>query len=551
VSPCGLYWYDDAAALKPERFFRDYLVHVKGEWAGKPFEVLPWQSLLCLRPLFGWKRAADDLRRFRYLFLIVGKKNGKSCVASGLALYLLAADGEPGAEVYSAAADEKQARIVFGDAVAMVEESPALVTDAGLVVHKTAVTRTSTRSTYKVLSRSVGTKHGFNIHGLIFDEFHTQQTRDLYDTLYKGTSARRQPVTCIITTAGTNRESICFEEYERAKDVLAGTRDDPTFLPVVFEIGESDVWTDEDVWIKANPSLGITKRLDYMRDECLAASQEPRKRNSFLNLDLNVWTESRTVWVSPEAWEACRREGESDPPDLADLVACVGIDLSETTDLTAIVAAFRRPDTRDADEIEVEGGSNRTERRTVAVDFSVDLKAWFFLPRDKLRERVHKDRVPYDVWAREGWLTVTDGSIIDYRAVRNTLLDIRDAYTVREWGFDPYNATQLCTVLEEEDGLPMVSVRQGYLSLSPPAKLLEGLIAAQRIRHDGNPIMRWCFANTEVATDPAGNIKPVKPGGEARGTRRIDGVVATVIALSRLMVASTERESPGITMIRF
>jgi phage terminase large subunit-like protein len=554
----GRYQFDAAAADQACDFFPAYLRHVKGDFAGRPFELLPWQRDLIVRPLFGWKRA-DGTRRFRKAFLEVGKKNGKSGLASGMGLLLAFGDDEPGAEVYAAAADRDQARIVFGDAAVMARENPKFLKDADITVLRNAIVQTATNSTFKAVSSEVGTKHGFNVHGLIFDEFHTQRTRDLYDTLYKGTSARRQPVVFIITTAGDDRESICYEEYEYAKKVRDGVIEDEQYLPVIFESDASADWTVETTWRASNPSLGVTKSVEYMRAECAAAQAEPRKRNSFLRLELNIWTESRTVWIAPESWEGCRRTEPA--ADLATLPCCAGMDLSASADLTAVVLAFRRRDrARPAETLVVElpqgatseatptpvspGPTPRVEPRLV-LDYEVELVPYFFLPRDVLHERARKDRVPYDVWAREGWLRVTEGNVVDYAEVYRFLLEeVRPRFKgLAQVGYDPWNANHLASSLTAA-GVPMVEVRQGYASLSGPSKLFEALVRSRRIRHDGNPVMRWCVANCEVASDPAGNIKPVKPGGVAQGTRRIDGVVAAVTALSRLTVLVDTASSP-------
>jgi len=540
----GKYYFDADAADGACDSFENYLRHTKGEFAGRPFVLLPWQADLIVRPLFGWKRCRDGHRRFRKIFVEVAKKAGKSGLASGLGLLLAFGDGEPGAEVYAVAADRDQARIVFGDAKSMARENPEFLADAGIEVLQNAIVQTATNSTFKALSAEVGTKHGFNVHGLIFDEFHTQRSRDLYDALYKGTSARRQPVIFIITTAGDDRESICYEEYSYAKNVRDGVIPDEQYLPVVFEPGPDDDWTDEATWRKANPSLGVTKSVEYMRAECEAAQAEPRKRNSFLRLDLNRWTESRTVWISPESWEACKRE-EKDPERMRTAIACAGLDLSSTTDLTALVVACRRPDHRMSEQIEVDPGNEKHghPRRVLTLDFSVDVQEWFWLPREVLRERTRRDRVPYDVWARDGWLRVTDGDMVDYRAIHETLdREVRANYQLGETGFDPWNAQQLALALQD-DGFKMVEVRQGYGSLSAPAKLFEALVRAKRITYSGSPLMRWCVANCEVSSDAAGNIKPVKPSGAYSATRRIDGVVATLIALQRLMLAPEPRRS--------
>ena len=547
----GKYHFDKRRADAACDFFPTYLRHFEGEHSGQPFELLPWQRDLIIRPMFGWMRA-DGTRRFRRLFLEIGKKNGKSGLCSGLGLLLAFADAEPGAQVFCAAGAEEQARIVFRPSAEMARNSPTFLDDFGVEVLTNAIEQAGTASFLRPLTSKAKTQHGLNVHGLVFDEFHAQKDRELWETLYRGISARRQPVVAIITTAGDDRESICREEYEYACKVRDGVLEDDTYLPVIFEATEADDWTTEATWRKANPSLGVTKKLEYMRTECAAAQAEPRKRNSFLRLELNVWTESRTVWIAPETWAACER----DRPDPTDLVACGGLDLSSSTDLTALVVAVRRPDDAPATQVEVESGEGKAEKRTLSIDYTVDLYSWFFIPREVMQERERKDRVPYSTWARDGWLTVTDGNVVDYEFVRQVILTkVRPRFKkLAEVGYDPWNAAHLTSQLLT-DGVPMIEVRQGYGSLSGPSKLLEALVLAKRVTHDGNPVLRWCVANCEVASDPAGNIKPVKPGGDARGTRRIDGVVAAVTALSRLMVAPEAKRSVyaerGVTVIRW
>jgi phage terminase large subunit-like protein len=543
----GGWWFDKAAADRAIDFFPTYLRHIEGEFAGKPFELLEWQRDLVIRPLFGWKRP-DGSRRFRFVFLEIGKKNGKSGLCSGLALLLAFADGERGAQVYTAAGAEEQARIVFRPSSEMAKNSPELLAEAGIEVLANAIEQAATASFLRPLTSKAKTQHGLNVHGLVFDEFHAQNDRELWETLYRGISARRQPVVAIITTAGDDRESICYEEYQRACKVRDGVLVDDAYLPVVFEIdAQRDDWTTESVWRKANPSLGTTKSLEYMRTECAAAQAEPRKRNAFQRLELNVWTESHTVWIAPEQWEACRAPA---PLEGLETLACsAGLDLSSSVDLTCASVVFRRPDPRPAEQVEVgaaaSDGAKTTSPRKLVLDFSVDVVPIFFMPRAVLHERVRRDRVPYDVWARDGWLRVTEGDVVDYGEVYRVVLEeIRGRYKgLVDVGYDPWNATHLATQLSEA-GVPMVEVRQGFGTLSAPSKLFEALVRSKRIRHDGNPVMRWCVANCEVVSDPAGNIKPVKPGGEARGTKRIDGVVATLTALSRLMVAPERPASP-------
>lgn len=524
----GLWYFDPQSPDDVATFGREYLRLTKGSAAAQPFVLLPWHDDLVVRPAFGWKSVETGLRRFRTVIVYVPKKNGKSALCSLLALYLLTADKEPGAEIYSAALNEDQARIVFDEAREMVNASPKLRARAGVRAYKSSIVRQSTASFYKVLCGKADALHGPNVHGLVVDELHTQRNRELLEVLKRGTSNRRQPLVVEISTAGDDRESIAYEEYEYAKAVLAGVIEDPRVLPVIFEATAADDWHSPEVWARVNPGLGVTKQSSYMVDACREATNEPRKRNDFLRLELDIWTEAHTVWIPPEIWAECRRQTE--PEDLATLTGCVGVDLSETRDLTAVVAAFRRPrpDTvvRDAGEGEP----------SLAIDYQVDLLCWFFLPKEVLLERSKKDGIPYDVWARDGFLRVTDGRVVDYRAVRRVVLEevLARFPNIPRVGFDPWNARDFTQVLMS-DGAPMVEVRPIYANLSSACKLLEALVAEKRITHDGNPVLRWCFANAEVQGDNKGNIIPVKPGGDHRGRKRIDGVMGTVIALSQLM----------------
>lgn len=539
-SPCGTWYFNAAAADRACGFFPQYMRHTTGQFAGKPFDLLDWQSMLFVRPAFGWMRSTDGLRRFRTAFLEVGKKNGKTQLMSGLAMLLAFADREPGAQVYAAAASDDQARILWAESAKSARACPDFLEDAGVVVFKSSIVQAATESNFRVISSTIGTKHGFNVHGLVIDEFHTQRTRDLYDVLYKGTSARRQPLVALITTAGDDRESICFEEYERAKRVRDDPASDPAFLPVVFEMAPDDDWTVEANWYKSNPSLGVTKTLDYMRSECRAAQAEPRKRNSFLRLELNVWTESRTVWISPEAWEACRRP--SLPLDLASLTCCLGVDLSTRQDLTATVAAFRRFDSDLPDvEVVLEPETKDAPAKTLNLNFTVDIVPTFWMPEDTIAERVlARDGLPWRLWIEQGHLRTTPGAVVDYDAVLHEIEDACGRWQVQAIGTDPHNATHLNAWLVER-GLPIVEVRQNITSLSAACKLFEQLVISGRLRHYGNPVMSWCVRNAEVYEDPRGNIMPTKPGGDSRGKRRIDGVAATVCALHRLMVAPDEQ----------
>ena len=316
-SPDGAWYFDQAAAEFAEGFYPTFLEHHIGEFNGQPFELMPYQRWLIVKPLFGWKDARTGLRRFRKVFLAVPKGSGKSPFGAGTGLLLAFFDQEPGAEVYAVAADRKQAGIVFDSAKIMVDRNEHL--HARCSVYRESIKLSGSTEYFQVLSSDASTKHGFRPHGIIFDEFHAQPDRELFDTLYRGMGKRRQPVLMMITTAGDDDESICFEEWEYARHVISGTVEDPGYLPVIFEAQPAEDWTSEAVIRRVNPGYGITMQAEYFRTEALAAQAEPRKRNSFLQLHLNRWVNQATAWIPIEWWDACDQPVPSDD-ELTDLI---------------------------------------------------------------------------------------------------------------------------------------------------------------------------------------------------------------------------------------
>ena len=535
----GKYWFDEAEAARAVDFFPTFLRHLKGEFAGVPFELLDWQSELLIRPLFGWKRTSDDLRRFRRVFLEIAKKNGKSGMCSGLGLYLLHCDREPGAEIVAAAADREQAGIVFNEARDMNEVSPALAGRSE--TYRRSIVVPETRSSFKVVSSDVKGRHGPNIHALLFDEFHAQPNRELYETLAKGVAARRQPIVVLITTAGDDQDSVCYEEYEYARRVMSGVYEDETYLPIIFEATEEDDWREPATWEKANPSLDVTVKRDYLEAECRAAQVEPRKQNAFKRLHLNVWTRTTDVWIPVEWWKACPALPHVD--SLVGLPVAGGLDLSSTTDLTAFVLVFRLPPTTtDAEAVEVADLDESGEpiRRTLSINYDLAVVPYLWMPEDRMRERSREDGVDYGVWERAGHLRTTPGSVVDYDFIYRSIVDeIAPRYKVRQIGYDPWNALQFALQLEKA-GFEAVEVRQGPRTLSAACKVLHALVKAGRVHHAGNQTMTWCVANTAVKEDENENVRPVKSSPK----KRIDGVVAAVTALSRLMVLPDRPASP-------
>lgn len=495
-------YFDERAALAVERFFERMLVHIEGPMAGRPFVLEPWQREL-VRELFGRKRD-DGLRQYRKLYLEVPRGNGKSTFAAGLALYLLAVDGERSAKIYGAAADKSQAGIVFETAEKMMQESPYLAKRIRPFRNKTMEYR-DTGSKYIVLSSDAYTKHGLNPSGIIFDELHAQPSRELYDVLNTAMGKRAQPLMVMITTAGYDRNSICWEQHEYAVRVQKGLIEDPTFLARVYGAGPEDDWTSPAVWAKANPNYGVSVREEFLRQECETALESPAYQNTFRRLYLNQWTQQEHRWLDIGAWDKCGGM----LPDLRGRVCYGGLDLASTTDIAALVLAFP--------------GSEGEPTY---------LLPFFWIPSESMVERERRDRVPYSVWVRQGLVEATPGNVIDYGYIRNKINGLADLYDIREIAFDPWNATQLSIDLAG-DGLEMVEMRQGFASLSAPSKELMRLVLAGGVAHGGNAVLRWMADNVAARQDPAGNVKPDK----AKSTGRIDGIVAAVMAIGRASVA--------------
>jgi len=491
------YHFDAKAAKRAERFFERYLTHVKGEWAGVPFKLERWQRDI-VRALFGWKRQ-DGTRRYRTCYIEIPRKNGKSSLCAGLALYLLMADKEASAEVYSAAADREQASIIFDIAKSMVTLSRELA--IRLKVFRKVIAYDKALSSYKVLSADAYTKHGLNAHGIIFDELHAQPNRELWDVLTTSTGARTQPLTVAITTAGFDRNSVCWELHEYARKVSEGIITDDSFLPVIYAAGPDDDWRDPAVWKKANPNLDVSISLDYLKRECAKAGNVPAYENTFRRLHLNQWTQQESRWIPMQAWESSAGELK---PDLLKGKACyAGLDLSSTTDLTALVLAF-------------------------PIDGVIKLLPFFWIPGDNLQERSKRDHVPYDLWLKQGLIYATDGNVIDYSFIVAKIIELRKLYALKEIAFDRWGAAKIVQDLEDLN-VTVVPFGQGFASMSGPSKELLRLVLSGKLHHGGNPVLRWMADNAVVKSDPAGNIKPDK----AKSTQRIDGIVASVMALDR------------------
>lgn len=494
--------------------FIEQLKHTKGEFYNQPFELIDWQEQI-IRDVFGILRP-DGTREYRSCYIEIPKKCGKTTLAAAVALYMLCADGEQRAEVYSCAADREQASLVFDAACDMVRLCPALNSRCDIRPSRKTIHYIPTNSTYKALSAEVAGKSGINVSALIFDELWVQKDRKFFDMMTKGTSdARKNPLHFIITTAGNDTNSICYELHQKAVDIIEGRKVDPTFYPVIYGASEEEDWTDPKVWKKANPSLGITIGMDKVKAACESAKQTPSEENTFRQLRLNQWVKQSTRWMPMIKWDACAFP--VDEKELEGRICYGGLDLSSTTDLTTFVLVFPPEEP----------------------DGKYEILPYYWIPEETLALRVRRDHVPYDLWEKQGKIMTTEGNVVHYGFIEKFIEKLGERFHIKEIAFDRWGAVQMVQNLEGM-GFTVVPFGQGFASMSPPTKELMKLTLEQRIAHGGHPVLRWNMDNIFVRTDPAGNVKPDKE----KSTEKIDGAVATIMALDRaIRCGNTTSES--------
>lgn len=489
------YKFKPDIAVRKCSFFEKCLTHSLGKMHGKPFLLEDWERAI-IGNLFGWVNVETGNRRYRESLVFVARKNGKTHLGAGIALVIEYDDGEKGAHVYSTAANADQARIVFDAGKQMVLGKDALKNRAE--IFKDSIVLKGTNSFWKVLNSEAGTKHGLNPHAVLVDELHAIPDRELVDVLVTGTAYRTQPLIVYMTTAGYDKQSICYEKYTYAKQVQEGVICDPTFLPVIYEAAPDDDWTQPETWRKANPNLGVSVQLEYLERECQRAQDVTTYENTFRRLHLNQWTEMDERWLPMDVWNRAK----VDEPDLKGKPCHLGLDLSSTGDLTALSALF-------------------------TLDNGSYLKHFAWIPSENAAKREKMDRVPYLTWARSGDIEMTDGNGVDYSVIRAKVNELAQEYDVRAIGVDQWNAEQLCQQLEE-DGYEVEKLNMSYSHLSAASKeLMRGLVE-QEITHDGNPVATWCASNVVIEHDAADNIRPSKK----KSTERIDCVVADIIAIA-------------------
>ena len=495
-------YFDKKAAMRAIHFI-EKLKHTKGEWAGQRFRLEPWQQFV-LWNIFGWKNA-DGTRRFRYAYIEIARKNGKTALSAGIGLYMLFADGESRPEVYSAATVKDQAKICFSDAVEIVK-----ATDLKnyLTPYRNSIVYELKGGTMKPLSSDYGTHDGLNPSCGIIDEFHAHKDSGMFDVIKSAFGARRQPLMFVITTAGFNKSGACYAYRENVIKVLRGVNEDDSLFGIIYTLDDKSEWDDPKMWIKANPNLGVSLSADYLADQVKDAKNRPEAVRNVMTKNVDLWVDAERTWILDDAWQKCIGT-------TADLKGCAcwgGLDLSNVSDITAYVLLFHEND-------------------------RFQLLPHFWIPEEKMREKIRKENINYDKWVAEGYVTVTPGNVIDYDFVKADILRIVADYDLRTSAYDRWNSSQTIIDLQNE-GMECNPFGQGYGSMSAPTKEFEKLVLTGKIEHFGNPVLRWMLASTLVKTDPAGNIKPDKE----KSTQKIDGIVAAIMALGEWMTAQANDE---------
>lgn len=503
--------FDRRAAQHILDYFPLFLVGVDGEHDGVPLDLPPpWQA--CLWILYGWKirDAKGWKRRFKFAYNEWGRGNLKSLVASGLCLYELHAFGEPGAQVFAAATDRKTARLVFDTASLMAQKSDWF--RENLLIGKENICIPGTASKFEPCAAEDQNLMGLRPSFVCIDELHVHRSSGVWDVFYSAMGKKRQPLMFAITNSGFDRNSVCYKQREYSEKVLTGIVPDDTWFAWICGLDPEDIehCEDERNWAKANPCLpyGVIQ-LDDLRQQALKAKEDPASLNAFLRFRMCVWTTSHSSWMPMDKWDLCRLQIER---ELLRGRRCFGgLDLSTTTDVSAFVLIFE----------------------PTAEDPRWHVLPLFFLPKDNIPFRCKKDRVPYDVWERQGLFCLTEGNVIDYRFIRSEINKLRDEFEIVQIAFDRWNSTEIVTNLMD-DGFEMVKVGQGFASMAAPTKRLLELVLSGDLAHDGNAVLRWMASNVIVLIDPAGNIKPDK----SRSREKIDGIVALIMAITGVMGAN-------------
>lgn len=507
------YYFDEDSAARAVAFIETHIRHCKGDLTGELFILEEWQKEKLIKPIFGWKHKASGLRKYRNVYCEIARKNGKSSLGAAVALYLLMADSELGSEIFSCAGDRAQASIIFDIAKRMIQQDPILNTKAK--VFRNSITFPQKGNTYKVLSSDASLQHGHNPNGILFDELHTQKSRELYDAMVTGTGARSQPLVFVMTTAGSSKTdgNICWEVHDYAQKVSDGIIKDESFLSVIYAADAEDDIQSPATWKKANPNIGISITEEYLKKEAARAAELPSYENTFKRLHLNIWTSSVTKWISDSVW--MENSEEIDLKMLENQKCWGGLDLASTMDLSSLVLYFPMEEQKDV------------------------VLVFFWCPESSAELRGRKYKLPYDEWITDGYIRATPGDVQDYDYIREDINDIIKNYDLQSIAFDRWNSSQLVIQLSQQDGIPMSQFGQGYRSMSAPTKALELKVLKKEINHLNNPVLRWQCENVQIQTDPAENVKINKQ----KSSEKVDGMVALVMAVGEMMTDESDGES--------
>jgi len=499
-------WYFDRKAAQRAISFIERLKHTKGQWAGLRFKLEPWQQFIIWN-IFGWKMA-DGTRRFRYAYVEIARKNGKTALSAGIGLYMLFADGESRPEVYSAATVKDQARICFSDAVEIVK-----ATDLKnyLTTYRNSIVYELKGGMMKPLSSDYGTHDGLNPSCGIIDEFHAHKDSGMFDVIKSAFGARKQPLMFIITTAGFNKAGACYAYRDNVIKILRGINEDDTLFGIIYTMDANEEWDNPQMWIKSNPNLGVSLFPNYLEDQVNDAKNRPEAVRNVMTKNVNLWVDAEKTWILDDAWMKC--VGTTEIEDLRGCECWGGLDLSNVSDITAFVLIFHEND-------------------------KFQLLPFFWIPEEKMLEKIRKENINYDLWVKAGFVKVTSGNVLDYEFVKADILQIVEIYDLQSSAYDRWNSSQTIIDLQNE-GMECNPFGQGYGSMSAPSKEFEKLVLSEKIEHFGNPVLRWMLSSTLIKTDPAGNIKPDKE----KSVQKIDGIVASIMALGEWMTAQAEDDN--------
>ncbi|MBW5382328.1 terminase large subunit [Brachyspira pilosicoli] len=529
------FYFDEDEAKRPITFIQS-LVHTKGEWANHNIILESWEQFI-IASIFGWRRKENKLRRYKKAYVQVSRKNGKTTFASGIGNYCFFCDSpaEAGVEIYYIATKKDQAKIAWSESERQIRKAKALNKEAITYKQTSTITKKKdTASKSKPLGQDSNTEDGLNPHLVIVDEYHAHPDNELLNVLESGMGARRQPLTFIITTAGFDKTSVCFSEYEYAKQILQGSLNNDEYFCIIYEPDNiKDIWifmseykeklnnnqnTQEqeelinNIIFQANPNINISVKDSYLKSRLFEGLDKPVQRTDILTKNLNVWTQASEVWISSDRWLKSYLHQNININELKGKRACIGLDLATTRDIAAYVLCF---DTVDNDPY--------------------ILLPRFFMPKENIRQRSKEDRVPYELWALQGLITLTNGDIIDFDIIESSILQDAKDFEIIEIAYDPWKAIEIITHLESE-GFKMQQVRQSFAvgGLSEGTSLFEKTIDERKLLHGNNPVLNWMISCCEVKTDGRDNYLPVKPD-RRRSYKRIDGVVASIMALHRVI----------------